>query len=265
MRARVAVFLTMSALAAAGCLVASDFDGIAGVRPTGEGGAGDPDAAGGEGGGGTDAGGPCSEGEHLVCTTFDHGAPPLPVPGWNHDTRGGGTLTIDDRSSVSAPGSLRARVTGASEAAAYVYRQLFVGQVNALVVSFDMKVISCPAQGNSLTLVYVQLASQTAFAVATLSTGVHAAGSKAGTGTDTFFPLEKQFPEGAWAHVVFRIEKRSAVLAHLNVTVDGTKALDTDATTTAWQEMALLNVGANGAGAPNTCEVAFDDFVLDRE
>jgi hypothetical protein len=260
-RARVAAFLVMIATSGGGCLATSDFDGIVGVRPA-EGGPGDLDGGDAGADGATSI---CDEGEHVVCTTFDHGAPPLPVPGWNHDTRNGGTLTIDETSSVSAPGSLRARASGTAEAAAYLYRQIFVGQPTALVMTFDINVISCPAQGNSLTLAYVQLASQTAFAIAILSSGVFAAGSKAGLGTDAFFPLEKQFTPGTWAHVVLRGERRSATTMHLSVTVDNARGIETDATTTAWQEMALLNVGMLGASAPNTCEIAFDNFVLDRE
>lgn len=249
----------------AGCLLTSDFDGIVGVRPPGDEGGVTLDGGNGGGDGGGDAATDfCSGAEHVVCTTFDHSGPPLPVPGWNHDVRAPSTLTIDQTSSVTAPGSLRARVTGTAEINAYLYRQVFIGQPKALVMSLDFRSIACPAQGNALTLAYVQVASETAFAIALLSSGVFAGGTKAGAGTDAFFPLEKQFTS-AWSHVVMRVERLNATTAHLNATIDGVKALDTDAQTTAWDQMALLNIGVNGSAASKTCEVAFDNFVLDRE
>lgn len=267
MRARVAAFLTMSAMlaVAGGCLVTSDFEGIVGTRPAGEGGVVDPDS-GVDGAVDGPANDICGSAEHLACTTFDHGEPPLPVPGWSHAIATGSSLTIDDSSSVSAPASLRARASGATgDVGAYLYRQVFIGPAAALVATFDMKIVSCPPQGNSFTLFYLQVASQTAFAVAILSSGAQAAGNKFGAGTDMFFNFEKTAALDTWSRVVFRVERRGPALAHLNVTVDGARALDTDAQTTAWQETALLNLGANGGSASQGCEVAYDNFVFDRE
>lgn len=266
MRTHVAAFLTMSATAAigGGCLVTSDFEGIVGVRPGGEGGVGSESGV--DGGDDAASSDPCATGEHLACNTFDHGEPPLPVPGWSHAVAMGSTLVIDDSSSVSAPASMRVRAGGTTgDVGAYLYRQLFIGPATALVASFDMKIISCPPQGNSFTLFYAQVASQTAFAIAILSSGAQAAGNKFGASTDIFFNLEKPVALDTWSRLVFRVERRGPTLAHFTVTVDGVKSLDTDAQTTAWQETALLNLGANGASAAQGCEVAYDNFVFDRE
>lgn len=258
MRSRLAAFATIAACAA-GCLLTSDFDGIAGVRPPTEGGA--------EDGAATDGGStsPCATGEHLVCSDFDYGTTALPVPGWNHSTGDAGTLVIDESSSVSAPASLRAKVLDSKDVGAYLYRTVFTGSYTALVASLDVRIVSCPPQGNSLTLMYLRPGNSVAIGFVVLTSGVQAVGTKVGTDPDTFFALEKQVPEDTWAHVVLRMEVRSATTAHLSLTVDGQRAVDTDAPSAAVAQTTILNVGTQGSAATKGCEVAFDNVVLDRE
>jgi hypothetical protein len=249
----------MIAACAAGCLLTSDFDGIAGARPADDAGAVDDAAV--EGGSAS----PCASGEHLVCTDFDHGSTALPVPGWNHATGDAGTIVIDESSSVSPPASLRAKVAGTTDVGAYLYRTAFTGAYTALIASFDVRIVSCPPQGNSLTLMYLRPGNNVAVGFVTLTSGVQAIGTKVGSDPDTFFTLEKQIPEGTWARIVLRFEVRSATTAHLTLTVDGQRAVDTDAPSAALANTAIINVGAQGSAASKGCEVAFDNVVLDRE
>lgn len=254
-RARGAIFLAMTGAAAAGgCLLTTNFDGVAGVRPEGGGEAGDASEAA--------AASPCSVSDHLVCNDFDQPGGGFPVPGWNQSFNDAGALTLDSTSSVSPPSALHAKVRGTGTA--YLFRQVFVGIFTSLIITFDIKIVSCPAQGNSLTLVFAQPSAKASFGFALLSSGVQAIGSSI-NGATTFFALEKQIPDDTWAHVVYRILVKDVSTAHFTLTVDGMRVVDTDAPSAAMLQTALLNLGVNGSGAPNGCEIAFDNYVLDKE
>lgn len=250
---------TVAALGAAGgCLLTSDFDGVAGVRPAGEGGAV------------ADAGeeaapaSPCATGDHVVCTDFDHQGGGFPIPGWNNIAGDAGVLSLDNTTSVTAPLSLHAKVQGAGSPDAYLYRTPFIGPFTALTLSFDIFIVACPPQGSSLTLAYIEPSAKASFGFVMLASGVQAVGAGV-NGAFTFFALEQQVPDQVWSHVVYRILVKDASTAHFDVTVDGKKAVDTDAPSSAMKTTALLNLGILGSSAPKGCEVAFDNYVLDKE
>lgn len=254
----IATFAGVSA--AAGCLLTSDFDGVAGVRPATEAGeAGDADIA------ETAPPSPCLAGGHLVCNDFDHAGGGFPVPGWNQAFTDAGTLTLDNTDSITPPLSLHAKVEGTVSAQAYLYRQLFVGTFKALVIAFDIRIVSCPAQGKSLTLVYVEPSAKASFGLVMLSSGVLAIGSSI-NGASTFFALEQQIKDDTWSHVVYRIVLKDVSTAHFNLTIDGKTSVDTDGPSAAMGQTALLNLGIIGSqGAPKGCEIVFDNYVLDKE
>lgn len=260
---RLAAFVVagLSALGGvAGCLLVSDFDGVAGVRPDG--------VEGGEAGddGGADAAlSPCATGSHVVCSDFDHAGGGFPVPGWNNADGDGGTLSLADTRSVTAPLSLNAKVLGnGGSPSAYLYRTPFVGAFTALTISFDMFIVECPAQGSSLTLAYIEPSAKSSFGFVMLASGVQAVGAGL-NGAFTFFTLERQVPDQVWSHVVYRILVKDASTAHFVVTVDGQKSVDTDVPSSAMKTTVLLNLGILGTTAPKGCEIAFDNYVFDKE
>jgi|GEM_PF-7047899 len=240
----------------AGCLLTSDFDGIVGVRPASDAAAEAADA-------GPDAASPCND-AHLVCSHFDHESGALPVPGWNHEILDSGTLNVDSTTAVSPPSAVHMRVAGSAEVGAYLYRQVFLGPFTRISIEVDVRMGACPARPSSLTLLYLEPSTRASFGLVVLSSGVHALGSSI-SGTPTFFPLETQLPTDAWAHVVYRILVKDAATAHLELTVDGKKGIDTDAPSAPMRQTALLNLGVLGSSAPGGCEVLYDNFVLDRE
>ncbi|MBS2015540.1 MAG: hypothetical protein JST00_21820 [Deltaproteobacteria bacterium] len=256
---RLAFLGVVGALAAAGCLLTSDFDGVAGVRPATEAGPGDA-------GGDADTGAlsPCTSGTHVVCTDFDHNGGTFPPPGWNSSIGDGGVVVLDDTTSVSPPRSLSARLEGASSPSAYITRQAFLASFKALTVSFDMRIVSCPPQGKSSTLVYVEPSTRVSYGLVFLSSGVQAIGASV-NGTPTFFQLQKQVPEQTWSRVVLRIELKDTATSRLSVTVDGVTSVDTDAPGGPTKSSIQLNLGLVGGGAPTGCEVRFDNYVFDSE
>ncbi len=269
MRARLSILVAMGASAAgaaSGCLLTSNFDGVVGSRPA-DGGAGDGGDGRGDGG---DAGAaeaavsPCASGTHVVCTDFDMGTGGFPVPGWNNSALDGGVLTLDNTTSVTAPLSLHARIDGASSPEAYIYRQVFLPTFTALTVSVDMRIVACPPQGKSVTIVYVEPSAKASFGLVFLSSGVQAVGAGI-NGAFTFFQLEQQVPDQTWSHLVYRILLKDASTSHLTLTVDGKKSVDTDAPGGALKTSVLLNLGLLGNAAPKGCEVQFDNYVLDKE
>lgn len=257
------VLVTATALGATiagGCLLTSDFDGVAGVRP-GE--AGGPDDAGTE----ASPGSPCASGEHVVCTDFDHAGGAFPPPGWNSTVGDGGAMTMDDTTSVSAPRSLTARLEGANSPSGFLTRQAFLTAFKTLTVSFDMRIVSCPPQGKSITVVYVEPSTRVSFGLVFLSSGVQAVGASITTtgGAPTFFQLQRQVPEQTWSHVVYRIELKDTATSHLTVTVDGATSVDSDAPGGPIKSSVQLNLGLVGNGVTTPCEVRFDNYVLDKE
>jgi hypothetical protein len=266
MRARLP-FLGAIAFGAAGCLLTSDFDGIVGSKPTAATDGGPGTEAGGDAGDGGQAEAaisPCATGTHAVCTDFEEGTGGFPIPGWNNIAGDGGVLTLDNTTSVSPPLSLHARVDGASNPEAYIYRQVFLPTFTALTISVDMRIVACPPQGKSITIVYVEPSAKVSFGLVFLSSGVQAVGAGV-NGAFTFFQLEQQVPDQTWSHIVYRILLKDASTSHLTLTVDGKKSVDTDAPGGALKTSVLLNLGLIGASAPSGCEVQFDNYVLDKE
>jgi hypothetical protein len=268
MRARLPMFIAIAvgvAGSAGGCLLTSDFDGVVGVRPA-EGGPGEEGGALGDGGADDAAVSPCATGKHVVCSDFDHPGGGFPVPGWNNIAGDAGVLSLDNASVVTKPLSLRAKVNGGAggTSEAYIYRQAFLGTFQLLTISFDIRIEACPPQGNSLTLVYVEPSIKASFGLVVLSSGVQAIGASI-NGAPTFFQLEQQIPDQVWSHVVYRIMVKDASTAHLDLTVDGKKSVDTDAPSSAMRATALLNVGILGSAAAKGCEVQYDNYVLDEE
>jgi hypothetical protein len=263
MRLRLPIFVA-TALATtgvgAGCVLTSDFDGVVGVRPVN----GAEGGEAGDGGSGEAAVSPCASGTHVVCNDFDHPGGGFPIPGWNNVAADGGVLTLDNTTAVTEPLSLHAKVDGANGAAAYLYRQPFLGTFKALVISFDIRIVACPPQGKSLTLVYLEPSAKAAFGFVVLASGVQAVGAGV-NGAFTFYALEKQIPDQVWSHVVYRILVKDASTAHLTLTVDGASSVDTDAPSSAMKTSGLLNLGILGEIAPNGCEVQYDNYVLDKE
>jgi hypothetical protein len=272
MRARLPVFVaavvgtTVAFGAVAGCLLTSDFDGVVGVRPAE---AGQTGEAGGSDGGSdapSDAAStsPCATGKHAVCTDFDTAGAGFPVPGWNNVASDGGVLTLDNTTSVSKPLSLHARVDGTGGPVAYLYRQVFLSAFTTLTVNVDMRIVSCPPQGKSLTAIYVEPSAKASFGFVFLSSGVQAVGAGV-NGAYTFFQLQQQIPDQTWSHIVYRILLKDASTSHLTVTVDGKPSVDTDAPGGAMKSTVLVNLGLLGDSAPKGCEVQFDNYVLDAE
>lgn len=254
---RLFIAVAIAASVAGGCLLTSDFDGVAGARPDGEGGA--------EGGADVDAGSsPCAAGDHVVCTDFDHAGGAFPPPGWNSNVGDGGALLMDDTTSISPPRSLSARLEGANSPSAYITRQAFIASFKTLTLAFDTRIETCPAQGKSITVAYVEPSTRVSFGLVFLSSGVQAVGASV-NGVPTFFQLQKQIPEQTWSHVVLRMELRDASTSHLTVTVDGATSVDTDAPGGPAKASVQINLGLVGAGVSAPCEMRFDDYVLDRE
>lgn len=274
MRPRLPIFVAMAAGivavgAAGGCLLTSNFDGVVGSRPAGgEAGAGEGGAIdAGDAGTAEAAVSPCSSGgsgTHVVCTDFDMGTGGFPVPGWNNSAVDGGVLSLDDTTSVTPPLSLHARIDGNGSPAAYIYRQVFLATFTALTVSVDMRIVACPPQGKSVTVIYVEPSAKASFGLVFLSSGVQAVGAGI-NGAFTFFQLEQQVPDQTWSHIVYRILLKDASTSHLTLTVDGRKSVDTDAPGGALKTSVLLNLGLLGNAAPQGCEVQFDNYVLDKE
>jgi hypothetical protein len=257
-RLRLASFIAIASVA--GCLLTSDFDNIAGVRPPAEGGEGAVEDA------GANADGPfdCNAATHTVCTDFDQTGN-LPVPGWSHATTGTGVLTLDEAAAVTSPRSLRAKIIGTNGTSAYIYRNVFLGSFKAVKVAFDVQIVACPAQGTSVTLVFLQPSETASFGLVVLSSGAHALGASVDGGS-TFFNLEEQLPTGRWAHVVYDILIKDPSTAHFELLLDGKKVVDTDAPSSTIRPTTLLNLGALAlGGAPKGCEVLFDNYVLDKE
>lgn len=248
-----------SVLAVGGCLLTSDFDGVAGVRPSTEAG---PDEAGADADAGSSS--PCAAGDHVVCTDFDHAAGSFPPPGWNNNVGDGGAMAMDDTTSVSPPRSLSAKLEGANGPSAFLTRQAFVTSFKTLTVSVDMRIGSCPPQGKSITILYVEPSSRVSFGLVFLSSGVQAVGASV-NGAPTFTPLQRPIPEQTWSHVVWKIELRDATTSHLNLTVDGAPSVDTDAPGGTTKASVQLNVGLVGNGVTAPCDVRFDNYVVDKE
>jgi hypothetical protein len=263
MRPRRPIFVVITlacAGVAAGCLLTSDFDGVVGVRPA----TGVEAGEAGDGGGEAAAVSPCAAGTHVVCNDFDHPGGGFPIPGWNNVAADGGVMSLDNTTAVTEPLSLHVKVEGTSGAGAYLYRQPFLGVFKSLVVSFDIRIVACPPQGKSLTLVYVEPSAKASFGFVVLASGVQAVGAGV-NGAYTFYTLEKQIPDQTWTHVVYRILVKDASIAHLTLTVDGVTSVDTDAPSGAMKTTGLLNLGINGETAPKGCEVQYDNYVLDKE
>jgi hypothetical protein len=263
-RARLAALTATSVLGlagAAGCLLTSDFEDVANERPATPA----PTDAGDESFEEAAAPSPCATGDHVVCSDFDHQPGGFPVPGWNNSTGDAGVISLDDTTAVTAPLSLHVKVKGENGTPeAYLYRTAFVGAFRALTLSFDLFIVACPPQGSSLTLAYVEPSVKASFGFVMLASGVQAVGAGV-NGAFTFFQLEQQVPDQVWSHVVYRIMVKDASTAHFNLTVDGKKSVDTDAPSSAMKTTALLNLGILGSTAPAGCEVAFDNYVLDKE
>jgi len=256
---RLAIAVAIAASVAGGCLLTSDFDNVAGDRPSAEGGT--------EGGADAEAGAssPCATGDHVVCTDFDHAGGSFPPPGWNSTLGDGGVLVMDDTTSISPPRSLSARLEGANSPSAFITRQAFIASAfKTLTVSFSTRIATCPAQGKSITIAYVEPSSRVSFGLVFLSSGVQAIGASV-NGTPTFFQLQKQIPEETWSKVVMRIELRDASTSHLTVTVDGATSVDTDAPGGPTKSSVQINLGLVGNGVSAPCEMRFDDYVLDRD
>ena len=273
-----ALISSSGTLGAGGCFLTSDFSSLAGTRPDDGGwveGSPSDDGSASDGaftdGPPSDAGSAevdarndsgCIAGEHAICTTFDD-VDQLPVTGWQSTARSG-TLVLDTNA-VTTPHALRVQVKGAADPAAYLVRDTTLGTFSKLGVSFDFKVIDCPAQvQNSLTLVYLGVAAQAIYGFVILSSGTQAFASIV-NGTSAFYPLEPQVPTGAWKHLALTMTSLTSTTIHLAVTVDGTKALDTDAPTATPKSTLTLNLGAQGVAATVGCEVAYDNFVLDKQ
>lgn len=248
----------------AGCLLTSDFDGIVGGSP----GARPPDDAGAEDAAvpDGDAGqrSPCVSSDHVVCNDFDHEGAGFPIPGWNYSTSDGGALSLDDTTSISPPRALRARVQSEGEVSAYLHRQAFLGTFTALTARFDIRIVRCVPQGSSLTFVYMEPSARASFGFVQLMSGVQAVGAGV-DGAFTFFQLERQIPEDTWGHIDFRITPKDNATVRFEVRLDDAVVVDTDAPSAAMRETALLNLGILTAQAPQGCEVAFDNYVLDVE
>lgn len=243
----------------AGCLFTSDFSGVAGVRPGADDGNVDVDD------GSDGAISPCASGQHALCNDFDHPGGGFPIPGWNNETGDAGELTLDDTAAVTSPLSLHAKVTGkGGTPQAYLYRTVFLPAFTALTVSVDLRIVACPAPGNSVTVLYVEPSAKASFGFAFLGSGAQAVGAGV-NGAFTFFTLAKQIPDQVWSHVVYRIMVKNASTAHLTLTVDGSTEVDTDAPSSAMQPQVLLNLGLLGTSAPKGCELQFDNYVLDQE
>ena len=247
----------------AGCLLTSDFDGVAGTAPA-DGGPGSPSEGGGEASPGDGGTSPCTSGSHVFCSDFDD-IDALPVPGWTSKAMLG-SLTFDTASPRSRPHALVAKVKGSAFVTAYLLREGFLGATfTQAILDFDFRLTDCPAQGkNALTFVFMQTGLSAAYGFVILSNGELAIGAQV-SGMDNFFPLEKPVKAGVWTHISIRLAPTSPSVMHVSATVDGAKGVDTDAPSAAMKSTVTFNLGVQGATAALGCEVAYDNVVLDKQ
>jgi hypothetical protein len=269
LRRPVVVVCGIAGASLGGCLLTNDFDGIAGTAPDAglgiEGGADAIEEAGGDSSGDAGTTSPCTSGTHVFCTDFDD-ITAAPVLGWTN-TAMAGTVAINATLGVSAPNALVTTVDkGDAGVGAYLLREGFVGTTfKVATFGFDFRIIDCPSQvKNSLTFVYLGTGPSAAYGFVILSSGALAIGSLV-NGTDTFFELGKPIMKGKWAHLVMTLTPKPSSIMHLQLTVDGATAVDTDAPGGATKQTITVNVGIQGSAAEMGCGLAYDNVVLDKE
>lgn len=272
--ARVAL-ATGGAIALAGCLLTSDFDGIVGSAPDGsaeEGGASSgttptPPGETGDGAPGIPDGsspGNMCDAPHLLCTTFDTSAT-FPVP-WGRAESSGGTLAIEPVGR-SAPNALVGRLPDGADAdpEAVLLRDVALGTFSKLTISFDFRQSDCPAQvANSLTLLFMRLGADYGVGFVLLSSGTLAVGTH-GTNGDVFYPLEQTVQPDTWTKITIEVTPGTSELA-IRALVDGQVAVNrSDAQLQTFNSTMSVGVGPTGVASPQGCTVAYDNIVADKE
>lgn len=259
-----------SALALAGCLITSDFDGIVGARPPGGSAEGStPPPAVVPPGSVTEAGStasPCDE-PHLVCTSFDDATLPA---GWGNGAKSGGSIVLDPTIALSPPNALLTTLTsgndgGAGQPSATLLRDVSLGSFQKLTLTFDMRIVDCPAQlSNSLTFLFLRLGDDYGIGLVNLSSGTLAVGTHAEDG-DKFVDLSPQVSPNTWTTISIEVVPTDTALT-LRASVNGrSAALKEDGRLQPFTSTAQIGLGPTGAASPNGCKVAFDNVYADKE
>ena len=253
--------------ASAGCLLTSDFDGIAGTRsdaaaPSVDSGieADAPEAS---------AAFPCNPGEHLLCNNFDTG--PIDNSGWVVGLTGLGSKAVLDTTFFHSPpagfrSTIGALVKGMN--AGGILRQTpAIGTFKTLIYAFDMRVLSCASLGNggSVTLAAMQPSGAVAFGVVLIDTNVYSFAQLDLTqGTFTPEPFTVAPKADTWQRVEIRLSLNASA-AHAVVMLDANKVVDVDEVPGTPSPSILLNIGANATGPISGCDVVYDNVTFDRQ
>ena len=248
----------------AGCLLTSDFNGVAGSRTD----AGDLDAS-------ADADGadpnafPCDPGAHLSCINFDQG--PLDKSGWVVQKTGASSkAALDTTIFRSPPDGFHSTIGSAAKAfnVGGILRQTpSLGKFRTLIYAFDMRIHSCESlgMGGSVTLAAFQPSDAVAFGIVLVDTNVYTFAQvdvKAGTFTPTPFSVAPKLD--TWARITIRLAL-SSVAAHVVVMLDDQKVVDAEQVAALPGPNVLLNLGANATGPISGCDVVYDNVTFDTD
>jgi hypothetical protein len=254
----------LAATSVTGCLLTSDFDGIAGTPPPPVVDAGDTSVV-----DATDPNTfPCLPGAHLICSNFDEG--PLENSGWIADRNGPGSRAALDNTLFHSPSAAFHSTIGMAATGIKtggILRQTpAIGVFKELIFAFDIRMIACMSQGSggSITLAAIQPSDAIAFGIVLLDTNQYSfAEVDLKTGKFTPSPFNTQLKLNTWTRMTIKISLSTSA-AHAVVTLDGATVVDADQTPGQASPSVLLNIGANATGPIAGCDVLYDNVTFDR-
>lgn len=269
--------IVAGASSAAGCLLTSDFDGI--VADGGQPNPGDGEVPADDGGVGDGSVSPpvdCDSGDFIVCSRFDRGV--ITADGWRRQVEGTGFLELDQSTSVSAPASLRSRITYQNDATgdggappsatAILLQNVNVGSFQRLRWGFDLKIGECEvnaASNGNITLMAIQHSATGVVGMLINRQGDTLNQTNLGTGVGTNAEFPAGLPRARWFHLDFGMTM-GAESNDVEVALDGVPNHAARFEPLPAHQNMLLNIGANSSSAAiGGCEVWFDNYYFAKD